>query len=130
MRTMKIIYAGVAILFFISLLAQFFFAGMALFGQGSYWSTHTLFVRLFGLNLPIVLLLIAVLCKVKRADYVFIASLFLLIFIMYATANIGYQAAFIGALHPVAGAVLIILAAVFATRVVGYALGHKKEEHQ
>ncbi|GIN10384.1 hypothetical protein J26TS2_02510 [Shouchella clausii] len=130
MRIMKIIYASVAILFFISVLVQFFFAGMALFGQGSYWLTHTLFVRLFGLNLPIVLLLIAVLCKVKKTDYVFIASLFLLVFIMYATANIGRQAAFIGALHPVAGATLVILAAAFVPRAVGYALGHRKEGHQ
>ncbi len=101
------VYVGLAFVFLLCILGQFFLAGMAVFGGGQYWINHKILVHLFGFNLPLLMMISAFAGKAKRSDYLSILVLFVLIFAMYATANLGFPHSYVGAFHPIIGILLI-----------------------
>ncbi|GIO21361.1 hypothetical protein J18TS1_44610 [Oceanobacillus oncorhynchi subsp. incaldanensis] len=103
------IYAVFSMIFLICTLAQFFLAGMAIFGGGQFWSAHKMLVHLFGLNVPVIMMIGAFMGNSKKNDYFFILGLFILIVTLYASANLGFLHSYLGALHPVLGFLITIL---------------------
>ena len=57
-RVGRIIYFILASLFALCTMAQFFFAGSAIFMDPVEWRKHVTFVHLFGFNIPIFMLAI------------------------------------------------------------------------
>ncbi|ALX49180.1 DUF6220 domain-containing protein [Lentibacillus amyloliquefaciens] len=126
MRTVgRWLYFIFAIIFLLCSLGQFFLAGMAIFGEGQFWSDHKMLAHLFGLNIPIIMMISAFMGNAKREDYFSILGLLILIITMYATANLGFRHPFLGALHPILGVLIIMLSIlnVFRSKVL---LGNKK----
>ena len=68
----------------------------------------------------------AVIGKFLRLVYKPLAAIIFLIFMMYFTANMGWQVGWIGAFHPVAGVLLIFTATV--ALVKGYKIGLQTDE--
>ena len=122
----QVIYIGLGIVFFGCLLIQFLLAGMSVFDDPTKWLVHKSFAHLFALNIPIVMVICAVIGKFLRLVYKPLATIILLIFMMYFTANMGWQVGWIGAFHPVAGVLLIFAAAV--ALVKGYKIGLHTDE--
>ena len=122
----QLIYIGLGIVFLGCLLIQFLLAGMSVFDDPTKWIVHKSFAHLFALNIPILMVICAVIGKFLRLVYKPLAAIIFLIFMMYFTANMGWQVGWIGAFHPVAG-VLLIFAATVAT-VKGYKIGLQTDE--
>src|SRR5690554_3392507 len=87
--------------FALCVVAQIFLSGLATFVSTSHWANHVFFVHLFGLNIPILLLLFAFIGALPRWAYGHILGLMGAIFAMYFTANMSGLAPWTGALHPV-----------------------------
>lgn len=100
-------YAGLSLLLVACIATQFYWAGMAVFADGAYWSTHVQFIHIFGFTLPFVMLLVAFIAANKRWAYWHLLLLMLFTFLMYFSANMGAAAAWLGALHPVIGTLLL-----------------------
>ncbi|HLS07901.1 DUF6220 domain-containing protein [Lentibacillus sp.] len=98
-----------AIIFLLCSLVQFFLAGMAIFGGGQFWTDHKMVAHLFGLNIPIFMMVSAFMGNAKKKEYFSILGLLILIITMYATANLGFRHSFFGALHPILGVLIIVL---------------------
>ncbi|WP_054861170.1 DUF6220 domain-containing protein [Gracilibacillus sp. JCM 18860] len=84
----KILFLVLAMLFAAAITVQIFLAGAAIFIHPSHWQNHTMFVHLFGFNLPVIMLLVAFFAKTPRWAYWYIFSMLLGVFMMYFTANI------------------------------------------
>lgn len=129
MRTVgRWLYAIFALLFLISVIAQFYFAGMAVFGEPRYWMQHTSFVHLFGLNLPILMLLSAFAGAARKWEYAHILVLLFLVIVMYFTANLGVGRAWIGSLHPIAGVLMATVAVSNLYRAIQFAKNQPQKE--
>ena len=122
----QVIYIGLGIVFLGCLLVQFLLAGMSVFDDPTKWIIHKSFAHLFGLNIPILMVICAVIGKFLRLVYKPLSAGILLIFMMYFTANIGWQVGWLGAFHPVAGVLLIFTAGV--ALVKGYKIGSQTVE--
>ena len=122
----QVIYIGLGIVFFGCLLIQFLLAGMSVFDDPTKWIVHKSFAHLFALNIPILMVICAVIGKFLRLVYKPLAAIIFLIFMMYFTANMGWQVGWIGAFHPVAGVLLIFTATV--ALVKGYKIGLQTDE--
>jgi Family of unknown function (DUF6220)/Family of unknown function (DUF5957) len=122
----QVIYIGLGIVFLCCLLIQFLLAGMSVFGDPTKWIVHKSFAHLFALNIPIVMVICAVIGKFLRLVYKPLAAMIFLVFMMYFTANMGWQVGWIGAFHPVAGVLLIITAGVALLK--GYKIGLHTDE--
>jgi len=122
----QVIYIGLGIVFLGCLLVQFLLAGMSVFDDPTKWMVHKSFAHLFAVNIPIVMVICAVIGKFLRLVYKSLAAMIFLIFMMYFTANMGWQVGWIGAFHPVSG-VLLIFTATVAT-VKGYKIGLQTDE--
>lgn len=112
------LYFIFASLFLLGVFAQFFLAGMAIFGGSQYWADHTFLVHLFGVNLPILMMISAFMGKAKKNDYLFILGSLVLIVSMYVTANLGFNHAYLGAFHPIAGILLVVLSGLIIYRSI------------
>ena len=99
----RIAYIGLGVAYVVCLLTQFLFAGMSIFENPTYWVKHKTFVHLFGYVVPALMLLCALLGKFTHLVYKELVTVFLLLFVMYFTGNIGW----LGALHPLIGVLLI-----------------------
>ena len=115
----RIAYIGLGVAYVVCLLTQFLFAGMSVFDNPSYWVTHKTFVHLFGYVVPALMLLCAMLGKFTRLVYKELVTMFLLIFVMYFTGNIGWHVGWLGALHPVIGVLLTATAVAAIMKVLG-----------
>ena len=104
----QVIYIGLGIVFLGCLLVQFLLAGMSVFDDPTKWIVHKSFAHLFALNIPIVMVICAVIGKFLHLIYKPLAAKIFLVFMMYFTANMGWQVGWIGAFHPVAGVLLIL----------------------
>ena len=102
----RIAYIGLGVAYVVCLLTQFLFAGMSVFDNPGYWGTHKTFVHLFGYVVPALMLLYAMLGKFTRLVSKDLVTMFLLLFVMYFTGNIGWHVGWLGALHPVIGVLL------------------------
>ncbi|WP_248924028.1 DUF6220 domain-containing protein [Paenibacillus hamazuiensis] len=109
----RILYQGLAAVFFVCVVVQIFFAGMAVFTSPSYWQYHLVFVRMFEL-FPILMLVCAFAGKMSKALRWMCVAIFVLIYAQYFTAH--FPGA--GAFHPVIAAVLfwVSLSAVARAR--------------
>jgi hypothetical protein len=92
--------------------AQIFFAGMAIFVDSARWSWHTSFIHAFEF-LPILMLAVAFAARLPLGLRWLTAGLYALIWVQYATANIGGVA---GAFHPVSAMLMSWLAVYVGQR--------------
>ncbi|WP_175615953.1 DUF6220 domain-containing protein, partial [Piscibacillus halophilus] len=102
----RFIFFVLLCLFFLSVIIQFFLAGMAVFVSPANWMKHTFFVHLFGFNIPVLLLLFAFVGRLPNWAYWGIFGLFITVFGMYITANVN---PLLGAIHPIVGIVMILI---------------------
>lgn len=109
-KTATFVYAVLAVLLVLCIGIQFYWAGMAVFADGTYWSTHVMFVHAFGFTLPFIMLLAAIAAVSTRFVYWHLFLLFLLTFLMYFSANMGAAASWVGAMHPMIGTMLLAVA--------------------
>lgn len=93
-------FALLAVLFAISVVAQVFLAGLAIFVNPIHWLKHTGFVHLFEF-IPVLMLILSFVGKMPRWAIGQSAALFGVIFVMYFTANITPIFPWAAALHPV-----------------------------
>ncbi|WP_096186395.1 DUF6220 domain-containing protein [Evansella halocellulosilytica] len=124
------LYATFALLFLLCVIAQFYFAGVAIFGEAYYWSQHVTLVHLFGFNLPVLMVFAAFAGRSRKWDYLHILSLFFLVFLMYFTANLGFEHSFIGALHPLVGVLIAVIAGSNLYRAITLALNREKRRQE
>ena len=124
----RIIYFIMLSLFFISIIIQFFLAGLAVFVNPENWMKHIMFVHLFGFNIPLFLLLFAYVGKFPKRAYWSIFGMIIGVFSMYYTANAASIHSWIGALHPVIAVLLFIITYQELRRVMKILFIHKKGE--
>jgi hypothetical protein len=84
------------------LLAQLFFAGIAVFVNVGDWSLHTGFVRMFSL-LPLVMFALSFAAKLPPKLRLQCAGLFVFVIAQFLTAIFSKDIGFAAALHPVIG---------------------------
>lgn len=96
-------------IFTICILIQIYFAGIAIFEYPVDWSKHMTFVHLFGFNLPILMLIFAIVGSLPRWAYWQMFGVFLTIYLMYFTANFRTVVPWVGAIHPVVAMLLFAL---------------------
>lgn len=104
----RLLYASLSVLLLLCVVLQFYWAGLAVFGNASHWSTHVQFVHLFGFNLPVVMLLAAFAAAHRRWAYWHLLLLMLSTFLMYLSANLPLGS--LRALHPLVGTLLLAAA--------------------
>ncbi len=113
----QIVFIGFGVIFLGCLLIQFLLAGMAIFEDATKWATHKEFVHVFGYTIPVMMIVSSVTGKFFSRVYKELSAIFLLIFMMYLTGNVGWQVGLLGAFHPVAGVFLIVAACVVVMKV-------------
>ncbi|AXF57386.1 DUF6220 domain-containing protein [Salicibibacter kimchii] len=111
MHAFRWVYVIVSFIFVGFTFAQFYTAGMAIFESGVHWANHSMLVKLLGSTLPILMLITALIGKLGKWIYLHILSIYVLIILMYATSNLGFEFSFLGSLHPVIGVLLFVLSA-------------------
>ncbi|WP_394582394.1 DUF5957 family protein [Cytobacillus firmus] len=110
-------YIGLGLVYLGCLLIQFLLAGMSIFGDPSKWAAHKMFVHLFGYAIPVLMMISALAGGFFKRIYKEMMAVFLLLFAMYFTANMGWKISSLGAFHPAAG-VLFLGAGAAAVRKV------------
>lgn len=111
------VYIGMGVIFLGCLLVQFLLAGMSVFDDPTKWGVHKRFVHIFGYTIPLLMIISSVTGKFFSLVYKEMSAVFLLIFIMYLTANVGWHVGWLGAFHPVAGVLLITTASMALVKV-------------
>jgi hypothetical protein len=98
-------HRGLALLFLVGGLVQFFLAGLGAFGEG--WDAH----KLWGNALTVIALILVILAFVGRREALQ-ASIVLLVLVIVQgfLAVVGEDVAIIGALHPVNALLLLWVA--------------------
>ncbi|UOQ48562.1 DUF6220 domain-containing protein [Gracilibacillus caseinilyticus] len=109
-RFFTYMYAGLAILFLLSVTAQFVIAGMAVFISPLHWGDHTFFIHLFGFNVPLLMFVLAWLAKLPGWAYLQLFGVMSLVFVMYFTANMSGKLPLLTAMHPMIGTGLLFVA--------------------
>ena len=107
-KVSRIIYLLLCALFAVGIVLQVALAGMAIFMNGLHWNHHSMLIHLFGFNIPIAMLVVAIFGKMPRWAYWQVFGLLLLMFLMYFTANITAVFSIVSALHPVVAMGLFI----------------------
>lgn len=105
-RWTRWVYLGLTWIFVGCIFGQVFCAGMAIFVDSLYWRWHTNFIHTFE-YLPLLMLGFAFAARLPVAMRWLTFALFILIYVQYATANIGGMA---GAFHPVSALVIVWIA--------------------
>lgn len=85
------------------------FAGVGIFLDASAWTKHITFVHIFGYNLPIFMLIFAIVGRVPYTVYLQLFGIFVSIFLMYFTANFTSVIPLIGPMHVIMAIVLLVL---------------------
>ncbi|MDF2857827.1 MAG: hypothetical protein K0Q87_3678 [Neobacillus sp.] len=93
-------FALLAILFTFCIVAQVFLAGLAIFVNPLNWMKHTNFIHLFEF-IPVIMFILSFVGNMPRWAIGQSAALFVIIFVMYFTANITPVLPWAAALHPV-----------------------------
>lgn len=111
-------YIGLGLVYLGCLLVQFLLAGMSIFGDPSKWAAHKMFVHLFGYAIPVLMMLSALAGGFFKRIYKEMTIVFLLLFVMYFTANMGWRISWLGAFHPIAGIVFLGAGAAAVRKVL------------
>lgn len=127
-RVGRIVYLALAIVFALSVIAQFLFAGMAIFISPANWMKHVTFVHLFGFNVPIFMLVSALIGALPLWTYLQMLGIFALMFLMYFSANITAVLPWFGAMHPVFGVLLLALSCMMIWNVWKLTFGNKYKQ--
>lgn len=109
MRFGRFSYLILAIIFLACVLMQIFTAGLAIFVNPENWVKHFSLVHLFGFNIPVLMLVMAILGKMPKWAFWQLFGLLAAIFAMYFTANITSALPLAGAVHPVIAVILFML---------------------
>lgn len=126
----RIIYFTLAIVFTLCIIAQVFFAGMAIFLNTGAWMKHIMFVHLFGFNVPFLMFIFAVIGAMPRWAYWQLFGVLVSIFLMYFTANIKVILPWMGALHPVIGILLFVLSYSIVLKSWNLIMEHQKGKNE
>lgn len=113
-----ILFFAMLALFSACILIQVFLAGLAIFVEPVYWVRHTMFVRFFEL-IPILMVVLALVGRLPRRWIWQSVALFILIFLMYFSANIGSTYPYMAALHPVLAIVMFWVVHKFMISALG-----------
>jgi putative tricarboxylic transport membrane protein len=97
-----------ALLFAVCVAIQVFIAGLATFVNPAQWKAHTTFIHIFQ-YVVIIMLIVSFTGKFPKSLRWQCLSLFLLIMVMYATANLTSSIPVAGAFHPVIALILFWL---------------------
>ncbi len=124
----RIIFLLLIGMFFLSVLLQIFFAGLAIFVNPTHWMAHKSFVHLFGFNIPVFLLLLAYIGKLPKWAYGYVFCLMLGVFTMYFTANFTNIIRWVGALHPVFSIFLLFISYLTLKKTIILVFREKKGE--
>ncbi|MDM7979864.1 MAG: DUF6220 domain-containing protein [Rhizobium sp.] len=108
-----LVFRGLAIMVLGGVAGQFFLAGMTVFGAGGGWDLHA--ATGGALGLPVLALFLLSLAPALRGYRRSGALLFAVYLLQVALAGVGDALPMLGALHPVNG----LLMALIAVRMVG-----------
>lgn len=109
------VFRFVAALSLVGIVLQFFLAGMTVFGAGSGWDVHAATGGVVGL--PILLVFVMSFLTAMRGHRRLASLLFSLYLLQLALAGLGEALPLIGALHPVNGLLMGVLAAQLVSRL-------------
>lgn len=122
------IYLILAVLFATCVTIQVLLAGAATFVHVENWLRHSTFVHLFGMNVPVLMLIFAFVGKMPRWAYLNVVGLLVSIFAMYFTANFTAKEPWVAAAHPVIAMVLFVLSIWIVTKSGRFVIGKNKIE--
>ncbi len=126
----RMIYFILAILFTLCIIVQFYLAGVATFLNAEAWIKHVLFVHLFGFNLPIFMLIFAIIGALPQWAYWQLFGVFASIFLMYFTVNVNTIAPWFGPLHIIVGILLFTLSCAIAFKSWHFFFKHTKRKQE
>lgn len=109
LRISRFIYLLFATVFALCVFIQIYIAGVGIFLDASAWTKHITFVHIFGYNLPIFMLIFAIVGRVPYTVYLQLFGIFVSIFLMYFTANFTSVMPLIGPMHVIMAIVLLVL---------------------
>lgn len=87
-------------IFALIIVVQVFLAGLALFLNSDNWAAHSNFARFF-LILPILMILLSFIARLPNTFRMKSIQLFVMVILMFATANLSSYIGILSALHPV-----------------------------
>jgi mercuric ion transport protein len=128
LRTGRVGFFILSVLFAASVLAQVYIAGAATFVNPANWAKHIEFVHLFGFTIPLLMLIFAYIGRLPRRSLIHVMGMMLTIFIMYFTANITSTQPWAGAMHPVIAVVMAGQSMANVTNAWNLIIKNKREE--
>ncbi len=129
-RISRIVFLLLAAAFAACVFVQIYIAGAAIFIEASAWVKHIQFVHLFGFNLPIFMLIFALLGRMPRWAYWQMFGVFLSIFLMYFTANFNSVAPAAGPFHVIFAVMLMGLSSFIVIKTWQFIAAHDQTERR
>lgn len=114
MQPLRYLFAGTAVLFVLGVLTQFFLAGMAVFGAGS-WATHVDIGYLVAM-VPALLLLLSWPARAGRPLVLLVLAALVVVQVQTFLPLLRSSAPIVAALHPMNAAFVLGLGVVIARR--------------
>lgn len=102
-------FLSLSVLFALCIFTQILLAGIALFVDARAWMQHIMFVHFFGFNIPIFMLVFAIIGAFPRRTYWQLFGIFISIFLMYFTVNMNAHASWLGPFHVIIAVLLFML---------------------
>mgnify|MGYP001207951336 CR=1 FL=1 len=130
LRYARFIYLLLTAAFAACVFVQIYIAGIAIFADVSAWMKHMTFVHIFGFNLPLFMLVFAILGRMPRWSYWQIFGVFLSIFLMYFTANFKSVVPFVGPMHVIFAIVLLVLSCFIVKNSWTFIFSQNKSEEE
>ena len=129
-RVGRVIFLTLTALFTICILVQVYLAGMAIFINPGAWVKHMMFVHLFGFNLPILMVIFAVVGSMPRWVYWKLLGILVSTFLMYFTTHINAILPWMGPIHPVLAILLFVLSCSIFIKTWGLINNNQKAGYE
>ena len=129
-RVGRIIFLTLTTLFTICILVQVYLAGIAIFVNPGAWVKHMMFVHLFGFNLPILMVIFAVVGSMPRWAYWKLFGILVSTFLMYFTVHINAILPWMGPIHPVLAILLFVLSCSIFIKTWGLINNNRKVRYE
>lgn len=129
-RVGRVIFLTLTALFTICILVQVYLAGMAIFINPGAWVKHMMFVHLFGFNLPILMVIFAVVGSMPRWAYWKLLGILVSTFLMYFTTHINAILPWMGPIHPVLAILLFVLSCSIFIKTWGLINNNQKAGYE